>query len=441
MEQHMFQNMGQDKNQKPLSCDSINYTFDGINIAKSNCWSIGALFEEWFTYNNYRGIPTDVYFETSFTKTGIKKFSDKLKVVEDRRKGEKIYQQEPYDDSIDEINTGWLPTLEVFFYECLKPNKTKCHHNPSVHIHYVDLRVGFYDNIELLEHYTTMYTPDLLYFTIDGDFVNYLKLLTQYKLNVRDIEKYVEKINKDILDFNKVFFSLIANADQIILDFYFGELPLTRAINKYRNYILKITTQTDVQRLYLNKLTSIEATAVIRNDNPLMTRTAAEYKRLQKFDPTLADKLKQFVINAVKIHKNDYIENYKRSVAQIVTDPENINKIEYDMLDIVERLAREMVPFSAFNMDIYTISRMFAQYSLRSDELPENENYQVILYAGLAHNARYISFLLQYLHANLLFEHTAYTDERCIFMYYQHLEPLEGLFDPYLYRHHYLSFR
>jgi hypothetical protein len=89
-------------------------------------------------------------------------------------------------------------------------------------------------------------------------------------------------------------------------------------------------------------------------------------------------------------------------------------------------------------MDIYIISRIFVQYFLRRDEIAENVNYQVILYAGHAHNNRYINFFLQHLNANLLFEHPAYPDERCVFVKDSY-KNFQEFFDPHLYRHHYLN--
>jgi hypothetical protein len=424
-------------------CDSINYTFDGINIANSDCWSIGALFEEWFTYNNDMGIPTDVYFEASFTKTGERKFSASLKVVEERRKHNKSYKQLPYDDSIDDITTEWLAMLGLYFDECLKPNKTKCHYLPFVHMHYVDIRSVFYDKSELSDEHFSRYSPDILNFSLDGDFVNYLAMANEYMREVRNLEKYVDKFNKDIVDFNNIFFNLIGNVKEIISDFYFGEISLVAAIDKYSDYILKITEQKDVQRIYLDKLKFIGDTAVVRNDNELMTRTAAEYKRLQKLYPTIAEKLKQFIFETATSAQDEYFKYYENRVSQIIHDKVNSSNVVYLMFDMLEKMYREMVPFAALNMDIYTISRIFVQYFLRRDQIEknqiqENKNYQVILYAGHGHNVRYIKFLLQYLRSNFLFEYPAYTDERCVFV----TEPyknLQGIFEPYLYRHHYLN--
>jgi hypothetical protein len=409
-----------------LSCDSINYTFDGINISNSDCWSIGALFEEWFTYNNDMGIPTDVYFELSFTKSKENRFSDKLKVLEERRKGPRSLvghrsSKQHYDDSTDDITTDWRETLGLYFDECLKPKKRKCSYLPFVHIHYADIRSIFYDKIQLSEDPFSRYNPDILNFRMDGEFINYLTMANKYMGEVRNLEKYVDKLNKDIVDFNNVFFNLISNVDEIILDFYFGEIPLVTAIDKYRDYILVLTTQKDVQRIYLDKLKLIENSAVFRNDNELMTRTAAEYKRLQKLYPTIAEKLKQFIFETATNAQEEYFKYYENRVPQISYDQVNARDVVYVMFGLLEKISNEIIPFAAFNMDIYTISRIFVQYFLRRDQIEkyqskENKKYQVILYAGHYHNNRYSKFLLQHLSADLLFEYPAYTDERCIFV-------------------------
>jgi hypothetical protein len=127
--------------------------------------------------------------------------------VEERRKSYKNYGQQFYDDSIDDITDEWLVMLGLYFDECLKPNKTKCSYLPFVHMHYVDVRVGFYDNIPLFEEYSSMSTPDFLNFSIDNDFINYMTMSKKYMLEVRDLAKYVDKLNEDLVDFENVFFN------------------------------------------------------------------------------------------------------------------------------------------------------------------------------------------------------------------------------------------
>jgi hypothetical protein len=92
-----------------------------------------------------------------------------------------------------------------------------------------------------------------------------------------------------------------------------------------------LTKQKDVRQFYLDKLKLIRASAVIRNDDEIMTRTAAEFKRLQKLYPKVAKKLKQFVINAVEIEQDDYFTYYENILPQIARD----NNAPYFMLNIL----------------------------------------------------------------------------------------------------------
>ena len=39
-----------------VKCDTFDYRFEKSIIYDSNCWTIGALLDEWFTYNNNLGI-------------------------------------------------------------------------------------------------------------------------------------------------------------------------------------------------------------------------------------------------------------------------------------------------------------------------------------------------------------------------------------------------
>src|SRR5690349_12482974 len=68
-DQHNSASIGACQRTSNVKCDSINYTFDGVNVTNDNCWSIGSLLIEWFEYNYSNSITTDFYLEVPFTKS------------------------------------------------------------------------------------------------------------------------------------------------------------------------------------------------------------------------------------------------------------------------------------------------------------------------------------------------------------------------------------
>lgn len=54
-----------------IKCDIFYYRYENSIIYNTNCWTIGSLLDEWFTYNNHLNIATDFYLETSFVKGNI----------------------------------------------------------------------------------------------------------------------------------------------------------------------------------------------------------------------------------------------------------------------------------------------------------------------------------------------------------------------------------
>jgi hypothetical protein len=360
----------------------------------------------------------------------------KLNIVYQRRHNNNISNN--FDDSSDEeLNNEWIVGLNLYFDSCLKPNKTNCKYNPSVHIHYADMRVGYYSD-------STMVTPDLLYYSMDGDFITLLMLITNY---LKTLDKpipqqnLIDIYNTNIQEFQSLVYNLILNAEGIISDLYFGNIDLIDALDIYTQHIKLITSNNEssfIQQVYLNKLLQIKDTAVIRNGK-LMTRTAAEYQKLVQLNPFIANKLREFVITTIKSYVNEFLTNDNNKMLSSINYQINIQDVLFVFMDVFTVSNYKMVPLSAFNMDIYMLSRIFNQYYLRQDEIT-NRNYEVFIYAGYAHNANYSKFLRHYLNCELLFIFEESWDDRCIFLDYNEMDILEGIFDPYLYRDNYLRY-
>lgn len=280
-----------------LTCDSLNYDYRGTSTTTSYCWSIGALLDEWLTYNNDNGIVTDFYVETTFTKSGIRNFNSTIHQLEKRR--ENIYKNNGvHQDSLDPLNKQWLVGLSMFFDDCLKPNKFNCKYGPYVHIHNMDTRKGFYSQRLKYE----MHSSDILYFSIDVDFIYYLSLLKIDVINSHGENlffKHLDEINKDLEDFVNVTDGLLTNAEILAETLYFGKEPLDVILQKLNLYITEISTRPLILKTFLNKLDHVKLSAVKR-DGKLLTRTATEFLRLAKIDPSIAAKIKDFALKEIR---------------------------------------------------------------------------------------------------------------------------------------------
>lgn len=51
-----------------IVCDHYDFKLENVIIEGPYCTDLGALFHNWFTFNNDYGIKTDFYAETPFTK-------------------------------------------------------------------------------------------------------------------------------------------------------------------------------------------------------------------------------------------------------------------------------------------------------------------------------------------------------------------------------------
>ena len=138
-------------------------------------------------------------------------------------------------------------------------------------------------------------------------------------------------------------------------------------------------------------------------------------------------------------YKDKYLSNYNyQEVFQIPDGIDNVDMMQL-LMDIFEKLKDLVTPIYSLNMDIYTISRMFVQYSLRSDEYNQGDAYRVVVYAGYGHNYNYLKFLMQYIKADLIYEEPETYDYRCLHIDNRTLDQFERFFDPYLYRQYYLQ--
>ena len=302
-----------------MSCDSINYQFNDIDIKNGNCWSIGALLAEWFVYNNDNNISTDVFLEVPFTKeqsrTRIKILTD---IISQRRSSDTVLD---VTDVNNPVSILWILTLELYFHDCLIKDKTRCKYAPNVRLHYADVRLTAEDDINIF---------------IITDILNVIK----DSPNESEIIALLDVIN-----------FLIENVEYIYNLIYMDINPLPNSLD-YFNHVLVLNDDTLVSKLFRDKLSRTLNMSVIRNN--IIHRTSAELDRLAKINPGLADNIKSFIIKEIKKVQEDLYYEFDDIVKSIpVTNNSMFEKYIPSLIDGLKDL-------SAFDMDIY--SKCFEQY-------------------------------------------------------------------------------
>lgn len=105
------------EDQLQVQCDIFDYLYENSVTYNSNCLTIGSLFDEWFTYNNYNNIKTDFYLETPFTKGNIRRNTSTKEQIKLRRSQPNYLPKSPSLVTIR--STGWIQSMEDFFHDCI----------------------------------------------------------------------------------------------------------------------------------------------------------------------------------------------------------------------------------------------------------------------------------------------------------------------------------
>lgn len=343
-----------------VKCDEFDYGFEKSVIYDGNCWTIGTLLDEWFTYNNHMGIKTDFYFETAFTKGDVATWKNIISNIEYRRSDPSYKSMPPDLTGIGESSIG---ILTGFFSECLKQTKQGCKYNPNVKLHYADLR---YLNVGGEVSSISLYS---IYPYID------LIKLTNRNL-IPDIDSIFSFYNT-LLDIN------------LITDLYLSNIDIRTTLNN-----IQVPELTDnVQNAFNNLKSNIINNASQRN-GILMTRVAAEFNRLLSLHPDIANKLYDFIIMRFNTNKIVLLEEFEELYSEYLDEKNKGRRRSIrEIISIAKYLDQVLGEWNHLTMDIYTISRMFIQ-----------ESQQIIAYAGDTHTLNYVEFI-KYLGGRSLVEH------------------------------------
>ena len=257
-----------------IKCDSINYTYDNLNIRDSDCFSIGALLVEWFTYNNDHDISTDFFIEVPFTKSDKRnRISKNLEILNQRR--QKSIQQITQDDNNNNIQSdqddihhlifqNWLLDLELLFNDCLSYSAQNCKYIPNIRMHYMDVR--------LFSQSVSNITPDLFLFrpyhfaykklidTINDEIKTFetSNLEQKFSNRINQFNNSIDTINNEIKTFetsnSEQKFSNRINQFNNSIDTIKNEIKTNTSEQKLRNRINQLTKEAKTYLILLNYL-------------------------------------------------------------------------------------------------------------------------------------------------------------------------------------------
>ncbi len=117
-----------------LQCDAFNYNFTATTNANTNCTTLGALFYNWFKYNNTHHIKTDFYLEEYYTKENERVDDLEYTNIIKNRSTKNTRQGSPFKDK------SWMQLLPYIMSPCFIRDKLNCPFYPNVHLHYIDVR-------------------------------------------------------------------------------------------------------------------------------------------------------------------------------------------------------------------------------------------------------------------------------------------------------------
>lgn len=390
-DQHYSISDGNCEEKYNIKCDIFDYGYEKSVLYETNCWTLGSLFDEWFTYNNDKNIKTDFYLETAFVKGDILGDTTTNVEIAERREEPDYKNKSP---ELIENSGGWIESIESFFQECFKQTKTGCKYGSNVRFHYSDVRMRnererIYSDLYILDTYLTPIFKDI-------DYLN--------NLRVTHLE-HVPDINDIISDLNNIFALCYILFDvNLLLKLCFSTDDIRIILNDIQ--FSKFTTRINLN--FNNIINTMISHAVERN-NIKMHRTAAEFNRLLKYNPYIADKLKIYITEKLYQTKLISVEEldklYERFVNLINN---NVGKQYNAILNDLNEIALELSEISTYwvpwIMDVYTLSRIFLQL---------NRSQEIIVLAGYVHITHQTEFM-KYLGASVIMDYPTTMDNRCI---------------------------
>ncbi len=378
-----------------MRCDVFDYGYEKSVLYDTNCWTIGSLLDEWFTYNNYNGIKTDFYFEISFIKGNLRRGLMIGREIRERR------QEENYRDKLPKLieKSDWIESISQFFGKCFVQEKGYCKYGPNVRFHYADIR-----KYTLLQDYRPIMEREDLYVGLSYTDMIISKLNILKKLKDDSYRIWLDSVLDNLVGIVKLY-KILLNSD-MILNLYFSTIDIRTILYS----ILIPNIDPDIQEVFERVRDTMTRNAVIRDSVLLNRAAAAEFNRLLKLDPFIAnnlflymkDKIQADVLRVLSklVDVEHEIFLFEESV-KYATDnkPEildGIGNLAYKCIDIV-------LDISIYSIDVYTLSRMFLQ----------QDSEQIVTYSGGHHTENYAKFL-KYLGAEAIIEHSSIRDNRCI---------------------------
>lgn len=336
-------------------CDHYDNDLKNVIIDGPNCTDLGALFHNWFTFNNDYNIKTDFYAETPFTKDITRNPHYTVTSMDEQ----KPYTVFPYEDS-------WLALVTDIMSPCFLADKALCPYAPNVHAHYTDIR--FYEQNNKWIDINMFDLTNVIGYILDND------------INDIALGDYILIIN-----------TLLENAKTLINIFL-----KPNNYDKNMQVLWDMVTQLQdehIKDLYIKKIND-SSLQLVKRDGRYMHRIAWE---LQKLDTTIANLITHYIRSEiVKISKSIYKE--------WGSNLHNINDVlirDY----FIKFFGAQLVDLGALIMDSYTLARMFGQ----------NESSQIIVYAGEYHILNYVDFFDGYLQAEQLLIIENQNESKCLY--------------------------
>ena len=333
---------------KGLSCDAFNYNFTSTTNANTNCTTLGALFHNWFNYNNHHHIKTDFYIEEYYTKEDEREEAQEYIDILSKRTTINTHEGEPFKDK------SWMEILPYVMSACFVKNKSNCPYNPYVHLHYVDVR--------------TILTPQGLINITPFSIYHLLEYMDEHQPTTIEALDLLRQETLGVIDF------IVKNYRTLLGYLLFDGLEKYKTLLLTTNSAFVLPLIDNVQYFTKNG----------------MLKVAHELQRLS-LDPFIYDQLILYIDDMVDKNLNDiykYEESIKENIRKYnLLKKRNLLKTRglrrgyQDLQTIVKGYDLLFIHLDAILMDVYTLSRMFIQ-----------DGEEVIVYAGAYHINLYHQF-------------------------------------------------
>lgn len=330
-----------------LQCDAFNYNFSATTNANTKCTTLGALFYNWFAYNNKNNIKTDFYLEEYYTKENER--VDDLEYINiiKNRSTKNTRQGSPFKDK------SWMQLLPYIMAPCFIRDKLNCPFYPNVHLHYIDVR-------SIL---TSKGLVNISPFSIEKILIH---LIEHQPTTVEELIILREEV------LGLIYF-LIKNARELLNYLLFNDLGNYKALLLSSNSIF-------VLEIIDHIFAFVNHEGIFKVAYELHRLKTDIYQLLINYIDIMIDK----VLLKIRIYEQSIAEGIKRyniMKKRNVLHTRGLRRGYEDLLVIVNGYDLQLIDLDSILMDVYTLSRMFVQ-----------DGDEIIVFAGVYHINIYKDF-------------------------------------------------